>query len=169
MVTFQEGTDKEETFYLPTILSYISFVLQIILLGFNIKQFNKANIIHILNIEFIIVCSLHIACYFFPFYYDIVNVAVGCQIQSFIFCSTNVMVSLLVISISFLNIKLFTNTEEYENNKRTIFIVQILLCFCFPILLCILLLFFGKAIPNDFHFCLFRDGFSLWFNLGFSL
>ena len=71
--------------------------------------------------------------------------------------------SFIVMFITYLNIKLFTNTAKYEAKKGRLYIFNIM-CWLFPISLSIGLYFKGSIKQDKFNYCYFDDDFTINFS-----
>lgn len=152
---------KIEHFYITKIIAYISIIPYFIIFIFTIRSFNSSNIIHILNLQLIIATIANTSTYYFPFYDD--NKSISCKIQSLLCFSTMFITSFIVMFITYLNIKLFTNTAKYEAKKGRLYIFNIM-CWLFPISLSIGLYFKGSIKQDKFNYCYFDDDFTINFS-----
>lgn len=145
---------------LVKIIAYCSLIPYLLTAIFTFRSFNSNNIIHILNIQLILSTLLNTITYLL--FYDSSD-SMGCTIQCLIgFCST-FTTSFIVMFISYLNIKLFTNNEQYESNLKKIYFVNIFICWIFPIILTYVIFRRGIIKEDDFNYCFFEDNFSMIF------
>ena len=107
--------------YITKIIAYISPLPYLIMLIFTIRSFNSLNIIHILNLQLLIVAIANTSTYCFPFYED--NKSIGCTIQSLLCFSTMFITSFIVMFITYLNIN-FSQTPHNTRLKQKGFIFQ---------------------------------------------
>lgn len=127
--------------YITKIIAYISLLPYLLMFIFTIRSFNSSNIIHILNIQLLIVAIANTVTYCFPFFED--NTSIGCTIQSLLCFSTMFITSFIVMFITYLNIKFFTSTAQYEAKKGRLYIFNIM-CWLIPLILSGGLLFQGN-------------------------
>ena len=158
----KEGT-VNEYYYGTKITAYITCAIQVIILIVDVIQFQFSNMLNILKIQLIIHCILHSITFCFPFYTD--NISFGCSVQTFLYFCSVLFASITVITISFLNIKLFTNTEQYEKNKAKIITIHFLICYVVPIIICIILFQIGEINKDGLNFCYFSDNLSYYCDL----